>query len=176
MPPGNHLEILHGDRRGQHSIRINDRYRICFVWSGKGPKRLEIVDYHWKGVPMKMPTNRPPIHPGEILLEEFMKPYGMTQTEIARRIGVSRKHISEVVNGRKGISTDMALRLSRLFGTSPELWLNGQLAWDVWHAMRGENAFRLEAIEPVSTSVWKCLRSDRDKYRIWRYGYMIVVE
>ena len=46
MPPGNHLEILHGDRRGQHSIRINDRYRICFVWSGKGPKRLEIVDYH----------------------------------------------------------------------------------------------------------------------------------
>ena len=102
---------------------------------------------------MKMPTNRRPIHPGEILLEEFMKPYGMTQTEIARRIGVSRKHISEVVNGRKGISTDMALRLSRLFGTSPELWLNGQLAWDVWHAMRGENAFRLEAIEPVSTSV-----------------------
>jgi len=59
---------------------------------------------------MKMPTNRPPIHPGEILLEEFMKPYGMTQTEIARRIGVSRKHISEVVNGRKRISTDMALR------------------------------------------------------------------
>lgn len=102
---------------------------------------------------MKMPSNRPPIHPGEILLEEFMKPYGMTQTEIARRIGVSRKHISEVVNGRKGISTDMALRLSRLFGTSPELWLNGQIAWDVWNAMRGENACKLEAIEPVALSV-----------------------
>jgi addiction module HigA family antidote len=102
---------------------------------------------------MKMPTNRPPIHPGEILLEEFMKPYGMTQTEIARRIGVSRKHISEVVNGRKGISTDMALRLSRLFGTSPELWLNGQIAWDVWNAMRGENACKFETIEPVATSV-----------------------
>lgn len=102
---------------------------------------------------MRMPTNRPPIHPGEILLEEFMKPYGMTQTEIARRIGVSRKHISEVVNGRKGISTDMALRLSRLFGTSPELWLNGQIAWDVWHAMRSEKAYKFEAIEPVVTSV-----------------------
>ena len=102
---------------------------------------------------MKMPTNRPPIHPGEILLEEFLKPYGMTQTEIARRIGVSRKHISEVVNGRKGISTDMALRLSRLFGTSPELWLNGQIACDVWNAMRGENARKLEAIEPVALSV-----------------------
>ena len=101
---------------------------------------------------MKMPTNRPPIHPGEILLEEFMKPYGMTQTEIARRIGVSRKHISEIVNGRKGISTDMGLRLSRLFRTSPELWLNGQLAWDVWHAMRGETASKLDAIEPVAAS------------------------
>ncbi len=46
MPPGNHLEVLHGDRRGQHSIRINDRYRICFVWSEKGSKQVEIVDYH----------------------------------------------------------------------------------------------------------------------------------
>ena len=101
---------------------------------------------------MKMPTNRAPIHPGEILLEEFMKPYGMTQTEIARRIGVSRKHISEIVNSRKGISTDIALRLSKLFGTSPELWLNGQLAWDLWHAMRGKSAFKLEAIEPVTGS------------------------
>jgi len=101
---------------------------------------------------MNMPTNRPPIHPGEILLEEFMKPYGMTQTDIAKRIGVSRKHISELVNGRKGISTDIALRLSRLFGTSPELWLKGQLAWDVWHAIHGESACKLEAIEPVAIS------------------------
>ncbi len=99
---------------------------------------------------MRMPINRAPIHPGEILLEEFMKPYGMTQTEIARRISVSRKHISELVNQRKGISTDIALRLSRLFGTSPELWLNGQIAWDVWHAVRGEAASKLKSIEPVA--------------------------
>ena len=101
---------------------------------------------------MKTPTNRPPIHPGEMLLEEFMKPYGMTQTEISQRIGVSRKHISEVVNSRKGISTDVALRLSKLFGTSPELWLNGQIAWDVWHALRGASAIKLETIEPVVVS------------------------
>ena len=101
---------------------------------------------------MRIPTNRPPVHPGEILLEEFMKPYSMTQTEIAQRIGVSRKYISEIINGRKGISTDMALRLSRLFGTSPELWLNGQIAWDVWHAMQGETVSKLEAIEPVAAS------------------------
>ena len=46
MPPGNSLEVLRGERQGQYAIRINDRYRICFVWSEKGPKRVEIVDYH----------------------------------------------------------------------------------------------------------------------------------
>ncbi len=46
MPPGNNLEPLHRDRRGQHSIRINDRYRICFLWTERGPKRVEIADYH----------------------------------------------------------------------------------------------------------------------------------
>jgi len=46
MPPGNRLEVLRGERQGQYAIRINDRYRICFVWSEKGPKRVEIVDYH----------------------------------------------------------------------------------------------------------------------------------
>ena len=104
---------------------------------------------------MRIPTNRSPIHPGEILLEEFMKPYGMTQTEIARRIGVSRKYINEIVNGRKGISPDVALCLSRLFGTSPELWLNGQIVWNVWHAMHGENAYKLDTIEPVAIFRWK---------------------
>jgi len=99
---------------------------------------------------MRLPKNRPPIHPGEILLEEFIKPYGMSQSEIARRTGLSRKHINEVVNCKKPIRADMALRLSRLFGTSLELWLNGQMAWDVWHTMRGENASKFKAIEPVA--------------------------
>jgi len=99
---------------------------------------------------MRLPKNRPPVHPGEILLEEFIKPYGISQSEIARRTGLSRKHINEVVNGKKPIRADMALRLSRLFETSLELWLNGQMAWDVWHTMRGKNAATLKDIEPVA--------------------------
>ena len=86
----------------------------------------------------------------EILLEEFMKPYSISQSGIARRIGLSRKHINEVVNCKKPVSTDMALRLSRLFGTSPELWLNGQMAWDIWHEMRGKKARELKAIESLT--------------------------
>ena len=99
---------------------------------------------------MRTPKNRPPIHPGEILLEEFINPYGMSQSEVARRIGLSRKHVNEIVNSKKPITTDTAIRLSRLFGTSPELWLNGQLAWDLWHAMRSGSAKVFEKIEPIN--------------------------
>lgn len=98
---------------------------------------------------MRLPKNRPPLHPGEILLEEFMKPYGISQTEMARKIGVSRKHINETVHCKKPLSTDMALRLSRFFKTSPELWLNGQMTWDIWHELRGKKARELNAIEPL---------------------------
>jgi addiction module HigA family antidote len=96
-----------------------------------------------------MPTNQPPIHPGEILLEEFIKPYGITLAELSRRIGISRQQINAVINGKKGISTDMALRLSRLFCTSTELWLSGQMKWDIWHMLHGEHVDELEKIEPI---------------------------
>ena len=99
---------------------------------------------------MRLPTHRPPIHPGEILFEEFMKPYDMTQTELAERISISRKHIHEIIKGKKGIGIDIAMRLSRLFGTSPELWLNGQMAWDIWNAFHGEYAEKLRFIEPIA--------------------------
>jgi addiction module HigA family antidote len=96
-----------------------------------------------------MPTNQPPIHPGEILLEEFIKPYCMKPDELSRRINISRKQINAVINCKKGINMDLALRLSRLFGTSPELWLNGQMKWDIWHLLHGEYVDKLEEIEPM---------------------------
>jgi len=99
---------------------------------------------------MRLPTHRPPIHPGEILFEEFMKPYDMNQTELAKRINVSRKHLHEIINGKKGISVDIAMRLSCLFKTSPELWLNGQMAWDIWNARHGECAESFKFIEPMA--------------------------
>ena len=99
---------------------------------------------------MRLPKNRPPIHPGEILLEEFLKPHGISQTDMALRIGVSRKHINDIVHGRKPISTGIALRLSRFFGTSPELWLNGQIAWDIWNELHSRKAHELNAIEPLT--------------------------
>jgi len=98
----------------------------------------------------RLPANRPPTHPGEMLREEFLVPLDMTQTELAERIGVSYPRVNEIVNGKRGITPDTALRLSRLFGTTPEFWLNGQRNWDLWHALRSPEAEDIERIEPVA--------------------------
>jgi len=98
----------------------------------------------------RLPANRPPTHPGEMLREEFLVPLGMTQTELAQRIGVSYPRVNEIVNGKRGITPNTALRLSRLLGTTPEFWLNGQRNWDLWHALRSPEAANLGKIEPVA--------------------------
>lgn len=99
---------------------------------------------------LMLPKNRPPTHPGEMLLEEFLKPLGMTQSELAKRIHVSFPRVNEIINARRGITPDTALRLSRLFGTTPEFWLNGQRNWDLWHALHSQEAQDIRAIEPLA--------------------------
>ena len=87
-----------------------------------------------------MMTKRKPVSPGEMLEEEFMKPLGLTQTELARTMGVERRLVNELCNGRRAITADTALRLSRYFGTTPQFWMNLQanyeleLAADAWGA------------------------------------------
>ena len=73
----------------------------------------------------------------------------MSQTELAERIHVSYPRVNEIINGRRGVTPDTALRLARLFGTSPEFWLNGQRNWDLWHALHSGAADELNSIEPV---------------------------
>ncbi|MEX2282333.1 MAG: HigA family addiction module antitoxin [Gemmatimonadota bacterium] len=99
---------------------------------------------------MLLPKNRPPTHPGEMLLEEFLKPLGITQVQLADLIDVSFPRVNEIVNGKRGITPDTALRLAQLFGTTPEFWLNGQLAWDLWHAQRGPEARKIQKIKPIA--------------------------
>lgn len=86
-----------------------------------------------------------------MLLEDFLKPIGMTQAELADRIGISYVRLNEIVNGRRGITPSTALRLARVFGTSPQFWLNGQLALDLYRAAHDEKEMReVERIEPIS--------------------------
>jgi addiction module HigA family antidote len=78
-----------------------------------------------------MTTAHDPIHPGEILLEEFLKPMGISQYRLARAIDVPPRRINEIVHGKRSVSPDTALRLSRAFGTSDRFWLNLQMRYDV---------------------------------------------
>jgi antitoxin HigA-1 len=87
---------------------------------------------------VRIPTNRVPTHPGEMLLEEFLNPLGVTQRELAEAIGVPYQRVNEIVNGRRGITPSTALRLSRYFGTSSGFWMNGQMRWDLYHTQQSE--------------------------------------
>ena len=98
----------------------------------------------------RLPTHRPPTHPGEMLLEEFLKPMGISQTELAKAIHVPFQRINSVVNGKRGITPSTAVRLAKLFDMSPEFWMNLQTAWDLWHIERAAREKRaLEKIEPL---------------------------
>jgi addiction module HigA family antidote len=79
-----------------------------------------------------------PAHPGEILRELYLKPMGVTITQAADALGVSRKHVSAIVNGRAPVTPDMAMRLAVVFATEPELWVNLQAQRDLWDVSRKE--------------------------------------
>jgi antitoxin HigA-1 len=76
----------------------------------------------------------PPTHPGEMLREDFMPDYGLTATSLASALGISRQTINELLRERRSLTAVMALRLSRLFGNSPEFWLNAQRSRDLWES------------------------------------------
>lgn len=78
----------------------------------------------------------PPVHPGEVLLEDFMKPLGLSQYRVAQDIGVPALRISRIVNGKRAVTADTAMRLARYFGTSPDVWLRLQARYDLEVAER----------------------------------------
>jgi addiction module HigA family antidote len=83
-----------------------------------------------------MPKNRKPTHPGEILLEEFLKPMELTQLELARRMGVPIQRVNTLINGKRDMTAETAILLSRVLKTSSEFWMNLQVACDLFQAQR----------------------------------------
>jgi len=78
----------------------------------------------------------PPVHPGEVLREDFLKPLGLTQSQLAKELGVSFRAINELVNEKRDLSPEMAIRLAKRFGTSPQFWLGFQMDYDLWKAAK----------------------------------------
>ena len=101
---------------------------------------------------MRLPKNRRPTPPGEVFLEEFLVPLGITQKDAAERLKMSYPRMNEVVKGKRAVTPDTALRLAKFTETEPEFWLNLQQAVDLWDALHSDQAEELEEIEPVQVA------------------------
>lgn len=100
-------------------------------------------------VQRRLPTHRPPTHPGEMLREEFLVPLGLTQSAFALQLGVSFPRLNEVINAKRAVTPDTALRLARVTGMSADFWLGLQQDWDLWHALRSEEAAEIARLQPL---------------------------
>lgn len=100
---------------------------------------------------MLVPTHRVPTHPGEMLLDDFLSPLGITQRDLADAIGVPCQRVNEIVRRRRGVTPGMALRLAKFLNTSPGFWINLQSTWELFHAQKAEEE-HLKRISPFSKS------------------------
>src|SRR5688500_100571 len=98
---------------------------------------------------IRIPTHRPPTHPGQMLSEEFLKPLAITQREFAKRLGVSYPRPTQLVRGRWSVTPDTAVRRERLLGTEAQFWLNLQLAHDLSLARRSPIATAIRRLTPL---------------------------
>jgi addiction module HigA family antidote len=98
-----------------------------------------------------LPTRRPPTHPGEMLLKEFLEPLGVSQVAAAERMGVPFQRLNSIVRGRRAVSADTALLLEALTGWDAQIWLLLQAKWDLWHALRARG--RRPRVRPLSTAI-----------------------
>jgi addiction module HigA family antidote len=103
-----------------------------------------------RDVGRRLPRERPPTHPGEMLQEEFLKPLGISQSALAIRLGVSYPRLNEIVRGRRSVTPDTALRLARVLGMPADFWLGLQQDWDLWHTMNGPGADEISRLERFS--------------------------
>ena len=97
----------------------------------------------------------PPVHPGEILKEMYLDPLNINITALAGNLSVARKTVSQLVNGHMGVSAEMALKLAKALNTTPELWLNMQRNYDLWHAGSKVNVTHIRSLRGNEQSVFK---------------------
>ena len=97
---------------------------------------------------IRLPTHRPPTHPGEMMLEEFLKPRNISRKAFAQALELPYGRVNKILNRQGRVTAGIAYRLSKYTGISPEFWLEGQMAWDMWHALRSEAA-ALDRIQPL---------------------------
>ena len=152
--PSFDLHRLHGTPV-RYSIHVNGPWRITFAWQDGEALRVDLEQYH-RGQSMtefgvKRPLERPPIHPGEVLREDVFPALRLSVSEAARRLGVSRQQLHRILAGTHPITVEMALRIGRLVGNGPGLWLRMQQNHDLWRLEQGLRS-ELEKITPAAIS------------------------
>lgn len=100
-------------------------------------------------VARRLPANRPPTHPGEMLLQEFLEPLEISRSDFATRLGISTAILNEIIRAKRGVTPDIALRLAQVLGVPAGFWLGLQQDWDLWHAVRSESAKNIAKLEPL---------------------------
>jgi antitoxin HigA-1 len=134
--------------------RINTVFGLTnnteFVLNGRKAMPTRSKSQITTDVGRRLPRKRPPTHPGEMLLEEFVKPLNLTQTKLARLLDVSYPRLNEIIKGRRSVTPDTALRLSRVLGMSADFWLGLQQDWDLWNTMNSPEAKLINRLKPLS--------------------------
>ena len=128
--------------------------KICprSLWRTAARKLDQLDSVSNEAYMVRVPTHREPTHPGEMLIEEFLSPMGITQKELADAIHVPYQRINEIINQKRGVTPGTALRLAKFFGMSEDFWMNVQLRWDLYKARKSEeNA--LKAIKTFRSPV-----------------------
>lgn len=110
---------------------------------------------------LRIPTNRAPVHPGEVLREEFLEPMGLSQVELAKLLDIPFQRVNMIVSKKRAVTPDTALRLSRLFDTTVDFWTNLQLALDVYEAANAPEARSIQKIEKLRIAARRVTRVNR---------------
>jgi antitoxin HigA-1 len=125
------LEALAGDRKGQYSIRATDLFRPLFSLDYRGAHRHRDCGLPLEVIEACSKNGMRPVHPAEVLQEDFLKPLGMGANALAKALHVPTPRINDVVRKLRGVSADTAMRLARYFGGDARSWLNLQTAYDL---------------------------------------------
>jgi addiction module HigA family antidote len=134
VPPENCLEPVTREGKSQHSIRISHAWQLCFVWRSPDVYDVDLVRSNVLGnlvVAEKESDLLPPIHPGDVLLQDFTRPHLISINELALAMRLPPTQIDAVIHGKLGITADAAFGLGSFFGTTAELWLNLQRDYDL---------------------------------------------
>ena len=144
--PAFRLHPLKGDL-ALYSVTVSANWRVVFRFEGGHARDVDFIDYHKEDRTMAM---KDPPHPGLSVRNDCLGPLGLSVTEAAKRLGVSRKQLSDIVNCHAGISPEMAIRLDKAFGGGANTWLRVQAAYDLAKAMKRADRIKVARLTPAA--------------------------